>query len=118
VVGRTGSGKSTTILSLLRILQAHEGTIKIDDIDIYSIDIQKLRVGFSIILQEHFLFSGTVREVLQFLYRTSILYRNLKTQRSYMPLNCVAYGIASSLEMAWIQSSNKEGTTSALARSS
>ncbi len=61
VVGRTGSGKSTTILSLMRILQIHEGTISIDGIDIYSQDLQTLRAGFSVILQEHFLFTGTVR---------------------------------------------------------
>jgi ATP-binding cassette, subfamily C (CFTR/MRP), member 1 len=62
VVGRTGSGKSTTILSLLRLLQTHEGTIKIDGTDIYALDLQTLRSGFSVILQDHFLFSGTVRE--------------------------------------------------------
>ena len=73
MVGRTGSGKSTTILSLLRILQTHEGTIKIDDIDLYSLDIQTVRVGFSIILQEHFLFTGTVRDVRLPLCRTSTL---------------------------------------------
>jgi ABC-type multidrug transport system fused ATPase/permease subunit len=61
VVGRTGSGKSTTILSLMRILQIHEGTINIDGVDIYNLDLQTLRAGFSVILQEHFLFTGTVR---------------------------------------------------------
>jgi ABC-type multidrug transport system fused ATPase/permease subunit len=63
VVGRTGSGKSTTIISLLRTLKDHQGTVRIDDIDIYSIDIQSLRAGFSVILQDHFLFSATIREV-------------------------------------------------------
>lgn len=62
VVGRTGSGKSTTILSLLRILQTHEGDIEIDGTSLYSLDIQSVRAGFSVILQEHFLFSGTVRD--------------------------------------------------------
>lgn len=62
VVGRTGSGKSTTIMSLLRMLQTHSGNITIDGKDIYARDLQSLRAGFSVILQEHFLFSGTVRE--------------------------------------------------------
>jgi ATP-binding cassette subfamily C (CFTR/MRP) protein 1 len=62
VVGRTGSGKSTTILSLLRLLQSHAGTIRVDNSDIYALDLQTLRAGFSVILQEHFLFSGTVRD--------------------------------------------------------
>lgn len=62
VVGRTGSGKSTTILSLLRILQTHEGDIEIDGTSLYALDIQSVRTGFSVILQDHFLFSGTVRD--------------------------------------------------------
>jgi ABC-type multidrug transport system fused ATPase/permease subunit len=61
VVGRTGSGKSTTILSLMRILQTHEGRITIDGQNVYDRDLQSLRAGFSVILQEHFLFTGTVR---------------------------------------------------------
>jgi ATP-binding cassette, subfamily C (CFTR/MRP), member 1 len=81
VVGRTGSGKSTTILSLMRILQTHEGTIKIDDKDIYEIDLQTLRAGFSVILQEHFLFTGTVREVVFFLFRTSTPWESFPTKR-------------------------------------
>lgn len=51
VVGRTGSGKSTTILSLLRLLQSHAGTIRVDDSDIFALDLQTLRAGFSVILQ-------------------------------------------------------------------
>ena len=62
VVGRTGSGKSATILSLLRILQTHEGDIEIDGTSLYALDIQSVRAGFSVILQEHFLFSGPVRD--------------------------------------------------------
>ena len=62
VVVRTGSGKSTTILSLLRILQTHEGDIEIDGTSLYALDIQSVRAGFSVILQEHFLFSGPVRD--------------------------------------------------------
>jgi ABC-type multidrug transport system fused ATPase/permease subunit len=62
VVGRTGSGKSTAILSLLRLLQSHEGRIEVDGTDVFALDLQTLRSGFSVILQEHFLFSGTVRE--------------------------------------------------------
>ena len=51
VVGRTGSGKSTTVLSLLRLLQSHSGTIRVDDFDIFALDLQTLRAGFSVILQ-------------------------------------------------------------------
>ncbi|XP_031505870.1 uncharacterized protein LOC116268297 [Nymphaea colorata] len=62
VVGRTGSGKSTTLLSLLRILEAHSGRILIDGTDISALDLQSLRAGFNVILQDSFLFTGTVRE--------------------------------------------------------
>lgn len=81
VVGRTGSGKSTTILSLMRILQSHEGGIRIDGEDIYGMDLQTLRAGFSVILQEHFLFSGTVREVASPRCRTSIPAASFRTRR-------------------------------------
>jgi ABC-type multidrug transport system fused ATPase/permease subunit len=82
VVGRTGSGKSTTIMSLLRLLQTHSGAITIDGADIYARDLQSLRAGFSVILQEHFLFSGTVREVTLSLFRTSIRSTPSKTRTS------------------------------------
>jgi ABC-type bacteriocin/lantibiotic exporter with double-glycine peptidase domain len=103
VVGRTGSGKSTTILSLLRILQTHEGSIKIDGVDIYSLDIQSLRAGFSIILQDHFLFSGSVREVALSTFRILILYMSSTTSTLSKLSSCVDCGTASVLETDWRQ---------------
>jgi ABC-type multidrug transport system fused ATPase/permease subunit len=61
VVGRTGSGKSTLCLTLLRILEATEGKIIIDKQDIAEIGLQKLRSAITIIPQDPTLFEGTLK---------------------------------------------------------
>lgn len=63
VVGRTGSGKSTTTLGLLRILEAFKGQILIDGKDISKMSLDDLRTAITIILQDPCLFAGTLREV-------------------------------------------------------
>ena len=62
VVGRTGSGKSTLCLSLFRLLEANEGKIYIDDIDISNIGLEMLRKNLTIIPQEPTIIEGTLRE--------------------------------------------------------
>ena len=52
VVGRTGAGKSTIILSLLRILEIESGTIDIDGVDISKINLNELRKKITVILQD------------------------------------------------------------------
>ncbi|KDQ63255.1 hypothetical protein JAAARDRAFT_29273 [Jaapia argillacea MUCL 33604] len=64
VVGRTGSGKSTLALSLLRMVEASEGRIIIDGIDISTIGLEDLRTRITIVSQDVSLFSGTLRSNL------------------------------------------------------
>jgi ABC-type multidrug transport system fused ATPase/permease subunit len=64
VVGRTGSGKSTLVLSLLRFTNIVSGTILYDGVDITKIPRKRLRQALTIIPQEPVLFSGTVESNL------------------------------------------------------
>ena len=61
IVGRTGSGKSTICLSLFRILEATEGKILIDGIDLSQIGLLRLRSKLTIIPQDPSLVKGTIR---------------------------------------------------------
>lgn len=69
IVGRTGSGKSTLFLTLLRIVEAHQGSILIDGVDISRAKLNTLRKNINFILQDHFLFPGTIRDVSLQLFR-------------------------------------------------
>ncbi|MCA9001981.1 MAG: ABC transporter ATP-binding protein, partial [Planctomycetes bacterium] len=64
LVGATGSGKSTLINLLLRFYDPSSGRITLDGVDIKELSLRDLRKRFGLVLQENFLFSGTIEENL------------------------------------------------------
>ena len=62
VVGRTGAGKSSLVLSLFRLIEPVEGSIEIDDYNVSLMGLESLRSRLTIIPQDPVLFSGTLRQ--------------------------------------------------------
>jgi len=60
IVGHTGAGKTTLISLLLRFYDIQRGQILLDGVDIRLLDLQDLRRHFGIVLQDPFLFTGTI----------------------------------------------------------
>ncbi|GMH40904.1 hypothetical protein BSKO_08808 [Bryopsis sp. KO-2023] len=61
IAGRTGSGKSSFFLVLYRMVEAAGGSIEIDGVDITKLKLSTLRSAMSMIPQDPFMFSGTIR---------------------------------------------------------
>jgi len=66
LVGPTGVGKSTLVSLIPRFYDVTEGAIKLDGVDIRKLDVEALRRNISIVLQDVFLFHGSVRDNLLF----------------------------------------------------
>jgi ATP-binding cassette subfamily B protein len=60
IVGHTGAGKTTIISLLLRFYDVQQGAIRIDGVDIKEMPLPDLRRRFGVVLQDPFLFTGTV----------------------------------------------------------
>ena len=60
IVGHTGAGKTTIISLLMRFYDVQKGAVKIDGVDVKEMDLADLRRRFGVVLQDPFLFTGTV----------------------------------------------------------
>lgn len=68
LVGRSGSGKSTLTKLIQRLYIASEGAIYIDGVDIRHMNPFWLRQNIGVVLQENYLFSGTIKENIEFAF--------------------------------------------------
>ena len=66
IVGATGSGKTTIVNLLTRFYEINEGEITIDGVDIRDYSRDSLRRNFGIVLQDTYLFSGTIKENIMY----------------------------------------------------
>ena len=60
IVGHTGAGKTTIISLLMRFYDVQKGAVRIDGVDVKDMDLDELRRRFGVVLQDPFLFTGTV----------------------------------------------------------
>jgi ATP-binding cassette subfamily B protein len=60
IVGHTGAGKTTIISLLMRFYDVQKGAVKIDGVDVKEMDLANLRSRFGVVLQDPFLFTGTI----------------------------------------------------------
>jgi ATP-binding cassette subfamily B protein len=60
IVGHTGAGKTTLISLLLRFYDVQKGAVRIDGVDVKEMDLADLRSRFGVVLQDPFLFTGTI----------------------------------------------------------
>ncbi len=66
LVGHTGSGKSTIANLISRFYDPTEGVVKVDGHDLRDVSLQSLRQNISVVLQDTFIFSGTIMENIRF----------------------------------------------------
>lgn len=65
IIGGTGSSKSTLVSLISRLYDASTGDVKVGGIDVRNYDLEKLRDGVSVVLQQNLLFSGTIYDNLR-----------------------------------------------------
>ncbi len=66
IVGPTGAGKTTLVNLLLRFYELNKGSIKVDGIDITSVSRGSLRDNFGMVLQDTWLFNGTIMDNIRY----------------------------------------------------
>lgn len=73
IMGRSGSGKTTVTRLLQGLHRNYEGLVKIDGVDLREIDLNHLRSHIGVVLQDNFLFSGTIRDNIMAANRSASL---------------------------------------------
>ncbi len=66
IVGPTGAGKTTLVNLLMRFYELNSGSIQVDGVDIRDISRKNLRQQFGMVLQETWLYSGTIRDNIRY----------------------------------------------------
>lgn len=85
IVGRTGCGKSSVMLAMLRIVEAEEGCIRIDGVDLSKVPLSRLRGKvISLIPQDPYLFAGSVKDNLDPFHVHSDEALHTALKRTYM----------------------------------
>ncbi len=85
LVGPTGAGKTTIVNLISRFYNINDGTVRIDDTDISKVTLKSLRSQMGIMLQDSFIFSGTIRD--------NIKYGNLDATEEQVRAACKIVGI-------------------------
>jgi ATP-binding cassette, subfamily B, multidrug efflux pump len=106
LVGHTGSGKSSIINLLFRFYDYQKGRIFIDGMDIKEIPVQALREHMGIVLQDPFLFTGTIAS------NVTLNHPNISREKMEQALRDVgAESILAHLENGWDTVVNEKGST-------
>ncbi|WP_343337362.1 putative ABC transporter ATP-binding protein [Terrisporobacter petrolearius] len=85
IVGPTGAGKTTLVNLLMKFYDVNSGTIKIDEVPIQSLSREKVHELFCMVLQDTWLFEGTIRE--------NIIYNKEDVSQSVIVSACKAVGV-------------------------
>ena len=71
IVGPTGAGKTTIVNLLSRFYNIGSGTVYIDDTDISKVTLHSLRTQMGVMMQDSFIFSGTIMDNIRYGNRTA-----------------------------------------------
>ena len=66
LVGSSGSGKSTILSLVLNFIQPTKGAVKVDELDLQSVRLRDYRSHLGVVLQDNFLFDGTILDNIRF----------------------------------------------------
>ena len=106
IVGATGAGKSSIISLITRLYTIQQGTIKIDGIEVNELEIESLRNQVAVVLQDVFLFAGTISE--------NVTLKNSNITQERMKESAASIGALSfieSLEGGWQYEVMERGNT-------